>query len=84
MCDVFLVERVDGDGVRGGGRCTTGAGCAFGGQRSMAAAILSRLGVMPQQHRHLVKTGINTLPHPGQLPLQHVKPVLLELQEQVV
>ena len=43
MRDALLVERVDGDGVGGGGRGTTGAGCAFGGPRSMAAAILSRL-----------------------------------------
>ena len=37
MRDVLLMERVDGDGVGGGGRGTTGAGGAFGGPRSMAA-----------------------------------------------
>ena len=42
MRDAVLVDRVDGDGVGGGGRGTTGAGGAFGGPRSMAAAILLR------------------------------------------
>ena len=44
MCDVLQVEQVDGDGVGGGG--ITGAGGAFGGPCSMAAAILSRLEAM--------------------------------------
>ena len=54
MRDVLLVERVDGDGVGGGGR--TGAGGAFGRPRSMAAAILSRLEAMPLRGRSNIAT----------------------------
>ena len=73
MRDALLVERVDGDGVGGGGRGTTGAGGAFGGPRSMAAAILSRLEEMRPRGRSNIATwsrrAFITLPHPGQLPL---------------
>ena len=74
MRDVLLMERVDGDGVGGRGRGTTGAGGAFGGPRSMAAAILSRLEEMRPRGRSNIATrsrrAFVTLPHPGQLPLQ--------------
>ena len=73
MRDALLMERVDGDGVGGGGRGTTGAGGAFGGPRSMAAAILSRLEEMRPRGRSNIATrprrAFITLPHPGQLPL---------------
>ncbi len=84
--DVRLVERVDGDGVGEGGRGTTGGGGALEGPRSMAAAILSRLEEMRPRGRSniAIKTAIHTLPHPRQLPLQHFKSGLLELQEGVV
>ena len=36
MRDVLLVERVNGDGVGGGGRGKTGAGGAFGDLRRCA------------------------------------------------
>ena len=67
MRDALLVERVDGDGVGGGGRGTTGAGGAFGGPRSMAAAILSRLEEMRPRGRSNIATrprrAFITLPH---------------------
>ena len=55
MHDVLLVEQVDGDGG-GGVKGTTGAGQKFGGPRSMAAAILSRLEAMRLRGRSNIAT----------------------------